>query len=396
MEGVMDRGRARAHHTMPRWARRTLIALGVLVVLAIVFRIVLDPIAGWAMRRKLNDLQGYKADFASVHISLLPPGTVVRRFKIIEEPGGDWKHPLMYAERTQLTVDGRALLHGHLVARARIDAPKISFVQKQKKDAKRKAMRVPDLAAQLRAAAPLDVERVEILDGELLVRDDTERGQPEVWLHNLQLSAENITTREALAKGRPTTMSASAKLGKTGDLTMFLSADPFAKGLTFAGRSALRGYDARELAEVIAAKTDMTPTSGTINVYTEFKAKNGAITGGVKPVLENIEIASVDRGLWDRFKAWFVDTALDVLSDDVPGRDAVATIIPIKGTVDDPKAQILPTALGIVRNAFVQGISSSFAHLPPRTSDKKQGVVKQTVNALKEDKGPPAAQPESK
>jgi hypothetical protein len=92
-------------------------------------------------------------------------------------------------------------------------------------------------------------------------------------------------------------------------------------------------------------------------------------------------------------KAWLADEGLRLFSDRVPERNAVATVIPIKGRLDDPDVQLWPTVLGVVRNAFVEGISSGFTHLPPATADKPQGKIEQIGNALKKDEGPPKAQP---
>jgi len=47
----------------------------------------------------------------------------------------------------------------------------------------------------------------------------------------------------------------------------------------------------------------------------------------------------------------------------------------------------------VVRNAFITGLQSGFANLPPPTAEEKEGLLEQTREALDEDKGPPEAQP---
>ena len=71
----------------------------------------------------------------------------------------------------------------------------------------------------------------------------------------------------------------------------------------------------------------------------------------------------------------------------------MATVVPIKGKLTDPDIQLWPTILGVIRNAFVEGISSGFTHLPPPTADKKEGALEQAKEALDKDEGPPEAQP---
>jgi hypothetical protein len=66
-----------------------------------------------------------------------------------------------------------------------------------------------------------------------------------------------------------------------------------------------------------------------------------------------------------KLQAGLVDATVSLLSDRVPAREAVAGIIPFSGEITRPDAQILPAVLSVVRNAFVIGLASGFAHLPP-------------------------------
>src|SRR5204863_8781204 len=86
------------------------------------------------------------------------------------------------------------------------------------------------------------------------------------------------------------------------------------------------------------------------------------------------------------------DAAVKLVSDRVPGRNAVTTVVPIKGTLNGPYVQIWPAIFGVMRNVFVQGLTSGFAYLPPPTTESKQGVVTQGVKALTGSE-PPRAQP---
>ena len=60
------------------------------------FRMAASRIAAHFTRKQLNESAKVSGDFQSVHVTLLPPGYEIRRFKIIEAPG-DWHHPLLVA-----------------------------------------------------------------------------------------------------------------------------------------------------------------------------------------------------------------------------------------------------------------------------------------------------------
>src|SRR5882724_3360195 len=110
----------------PRWARRVVVTVFVIVALAVIVRLILDPLAAHFTRRSLSRLEGMRGDFERVHVTLFGPGYTITRLKLIQHPGGDWRAPLFYAESVHVGVDWRRLLHRELVAGARIVEPKIT------------------------------------------------------------------------------------------------------------------------------------------------------------------------------------------------------------------------------------------------------------------------------
>jgi hypothetical protein len=399
--GPIEEPRAATHGRARRWPRRVLIGVLVLLALAVIVRLVLDPIAAHYTRKALDDAKGMQSRFEGVHVTVFPPGYEIRDLAVIEVPGGTWKRPLFEVERARVSVDWRGLLQRHVAVALRLDEPKIKVTQRSEAPTevkeqveKHKPRAASDVANKLQALMPARVERVEVRRGEFSFRDIGAAGHPEVALHRIEAVVENLATRPTLDKGRPTTASLSAVLGKSGDLSVFVSSDLFAKSVNLAGNAALRGWKVAELYELEKARTQLKTPQGTLDMFTEFKVRNGNITGGVKPVLKNVEVEPADEDLFTKIKAWLADQALDLFSDRVPGREAVATVVPIRGHLDDPDVQLIPTVLSILRNAFVQGISAGFSHLPPPISKDKDGLLGQASDALQKDKGPAPAQPE--
>jgi hypothetical protein len=377
----------------PRWSRRLVVVAAVLVGFVALVRLVLDPIAGYLARRELAQSPSLRADFKHLHVTVLSLGATVTNFKLIEEPGGDWDAPLFYAPEVHVGLDWRRLLlHGLPVARVRLFEPKVVFATSPR-GAKEKAAAAPDISKELQRLIPFKVDRVEIFRGELVFRDMTEPHHPELWVHRLDLAAENVATRSVGANERPAIVAAKGAVGRSGRLRLFVSADPLASPLAFAGRFELRGLEAAELYDFIEPKTKLQAGKGTVDVFAEFEAKGGRVEGGVKPVLENIEVAPAEPGFGDRLKAWLANLGVKLLSDRVPGRNAVATLVPIEGRFAAPDVQLWPAVFGVVRNAFVEGIAGGFAHLPPAQAPQKEGLLQQAKDALNKKKGPPKAQP---
>lgn len=261
-----------------------------------------------------------------------------------------------------------------------------------KQKAQDRGPQVIDLGAQLRKVTPLDVDHIDIIDGQVAFIDVSRPERPELWLHDLQLSVENLTTRLHLTEGRPVLLTATGTLADSGTVSIFITADPFEKGLTFSGRASVVGLQTAELYKFIEPATKLQAPHGTIDIFVEFDCRNGALTGGVKPVLKNVQVRPGSSSPWTVLKAWASDLALRIFSDRVEQRNAVATVLPIKGSLTDPDLQLWPAIFGVMRNAFVEGLTSGYAFLPPSTASAKQGVVKQGVDALT-GSAPPKAQP---
>ncbi len=368
------------------------IALGVVIAVVVIIRLILDPVAAHYTRKGLNASDTMRGDFQSVHVTVFPPGYEIHKLKIDERVDPGWKHPLFYAERVKAGLDMSRLLRGRIVASARIDEPKVIYTVRQSA-AKKEAAQPPDLAPLLHEVLPARVNRIEIRDGEFLFRDLVMKGQPQIWVHDIEVAVENLATRRKLSGGEPATLSASAVLGRSGDAKMFVSANPFARPLAFAGQVEVRGWRVAELYDLIEPQTKLQTSKGTLDLFVEFKSRDGRITGGVKPVLKNVEVKPTEGGIGNRLKAWLADKTLNLFSDRVPGRNAVATVIPIEGRLDNPDVQLWPTIFGVIRNAFVEGMSASFRDVPPERAEGKQGILDQAKHAVKKEAGPPKAQP---
>ncbi len=238
----------------------------------------------------------------------------------------------------------------------------------------------------LRKMAPFDIDRIEIYDGELVFVDMSKPAKPEIWLSELEVSIENLASRAGMAEGRPVLLTARAKAQRSGEMALFVSADPWSDDLNFAGRVSLEGLATKELYGFLADAARLQIPKGTLDMYIAFTAKHGHITGGVKPILRNAEVAPVASGAVARLRAWAADTILSLYSDRVKGRNAVATVVPIRGDLEGPAIKLWPAVAGLLYNAYVNGLSAGFGGVPvePKapnlTASKSSPVVESRVS----------------
>jgi hypothetical protein len=378
-----------------RWPARLAIAVAVVAVLVAIVDVALDPLVTWRTRVVLNELEGYRGRFTDVTVSLRDLSYRIEELRLEKTSAGGAALPFFEVRSAEIGLYWKELVRGHFVAAIRFEKPKLNLVAAKDPDERQGAGEGDETQAaglQLTKLAPIRVDRFEVKEGEILFVDRRSPRDPRLWIHDIEATIENFATRPALARGEPTVLAARGTLQRSGKVSLFATSDPLAKKVTFAGQAQLRGLKLVELGEMLSDKADLSPTKGELDLSARFAAEDGVLSGGVKPVLKDASVKAAKPGLGAKLKALVADASLDLFSDDVPGRDAVATIIPIKGTVDAPQVQALPTILGIVRNAFVAGLSNSLSNLPPPTAKKKEGTLEQARRALG-GRSPPRAQP---
>lgn len=350
----------------------TLIAVAAVLVAA---RMALNPFVARHTRSVLASLNGYRGSFDDVSVSLLHLSYTIEGLKLVQvptPPGASEKRPFFYVKRAEIGLHWRDLIHRReLVGSVELDEPKLNLIAGGDKEPSQTAPQDPQLGKKISKLAPLDVDRIELKQAEVNFTDDTAATSPSIWVHRLDATLENLATRVGLLHGEPTTLAASGTLQKTGQLSVFVTADPFAKALAFSGRASVEGLALSDVGNFLVNKADLAPTRGTLDLFAEFDAHDGRLAGGVKPILKHASVKPAKGGLGPKLKAWIADAGLKILSDRVPGRDAAAALIPIEGKIGDAKAPLWPTVWGVLRNAFVVGIQSGFSGLPAGDNQKK-------------------------
>jgi len=376
----------------------------VLVALVLIAAAIASPIASHYTRKALGELEGHRGDFSRVTFNLFTLTYTIHDLSIVEDPIVDQKEPVLTAKMVRARVLVGQLLRFNLVGAAHIGGAKLTWVHTphSKKEVIRAAEKLeeamPPIAQVddvLRSLIPFKLGRVEAQKAEILLIDGEVGTYPRIWIHDIELSLENFATRRRLDQGAPAIFAMSGKLQHSGTVSIFVTADPLAKILKFAGQAEVSNLQLADLHGIIAGRTGLHIPEGRFDVRASFKSENGRITGGVRPLLKKVRIEAADqKDLGDRIKAQLADTTLDLFSDDNSGRDLVGTTIPIKGRLERPTTQLVPTLIGVLRNAFVEGLSTGFRDLPPPTAKEKEGVIEQTVEGLSEEKQP-KAQPEN-
>jgi hypothetical protein len=386
----MTKGTAKGHWYQHK--KVWIISASVIALVLLVFY-GFDPIIEWRTRKALEAFKpAYVATFEHAKLHPFKLNYAITHLKVLKQSAGGDAEPYVYVDTLEVNLYGRELLHRHVVAALDIHQLKLNLIAAPVKADEQMEAEVPDLSDKLAALFPLTVDRVQLKNAEVKYTDKTNADFPKIWAHAIDATLENLATRAALSRGEPTSIAVSGKLQKSGEISAFITADPLAKGLFFAGRANVNNFELNELRNVMASKSGLTAEKGTLDLFAEVDCRDGKLKGGVKPVLKNVEVGQGKPGIGNAIKKVLASAAVKIFSDRVEGRESVATVVPIRGDINNPEVQLWPAVAGVIRNAFVIGVSESFERLPPPADQKNKGPLHQVIDAL-DKKSAPKAEP---
>jgi Domain of Unknown Function (DUF748) len=380
-----------------RRTKRLLVVAAVLAVLLVGGRLALNPLVAWRTRVALSHLEGMRGRFDEVSVNVHDLSYEITNLSIEKVSAGGAAVPYFSVRSAKFGLYFKELVRGHLVAAGDLERPRLNMISAKKQKDNQEVAEAKPVGKGISKLAPFRLDRLQVKGGEIHWVDASNEEKPALRLHGIEGTLENFATRKALAESQPTVLAARGTLQESGRVSVFATADPLAKKVTFAGQGELKGLRLAELATLIGAKSGIEPDKGIFDLNVRFEAKEGKITGGVRPILKGVDMKAHKGGIGPKLKALLADAGIKIFSDDVAGRQAVATTIPIRGTIDDPDVQAVPTILGILRNAFVRGLSDGLSGLPQPTAKKGENVLEQARNALSPKRGAqPKAQPSGK
>ncbi len=281
----------------PRWYRRKLVwALITTPAIVVVLLNSLDPIIAWGLRKKLAAIEGYQITFEHTHVRPLHVDVEITHFKVVDEKAGGDAAPVLYMSRFDFGLHWKELLHGHTVATLLIDGAKVHLIAAKSKE-QSQLEEVPDVAQRLEKISPLRFDRIQVKNAELTFIDRLVDEKPRIWLHDVDITAENLATRAELARGQPTVIAAAGKIAKSGQVSVYVTADPLAQGLWFSGEASTTGLDVRDFHDLIASHAGLALDRGTLDVFAKFDCKDSHITGGVKPILKDPHVIQAKGGV---------------------------------------------------------------------------------------------------
>jgi hypothetical protein len=313
------------------------------------------------VNRTLARAQGYEGRIGDVDLNLWRGAYQIQNVDIVKKSGAT-PVPLLRAPLVDLSIEWRALFDGALVGEIWFVHPELNFVagppQEQQTGAE------TDWRDVVRALFPVKINRLTVRDGTVHFRNFHTNPKVDVFLRDVNLVARNLTNSKRLSEDMVAHATFSAVPMNAGHMEAKVAIDPYAKTPSFDLDCKISGVALSNFNDFFRAYAKVDVERGRLQLVSELQAKNGSFHGYIKPFFENVEVVtkeevkeqSIFKTIWEAI----VGGAADVLEN--PGDQAVATRIPISGTVESPRVGFWTTLGNVLRNAFVQAFVPALEH----------------------------------
>ena len=189
---------------------------GALVALVILVLLFLNPIVTYATQKGLDRLRAPSGTFKSLNVTLIHPGYDSTGSRSRCRPARSEPSPTPIASRCagRGASSSTATWSGASRSGRRAWCADAAGRERQAGAAAARDRAGPGVGAVGGAGAALDV------DSQLILVDEHHEGE-RLWIHDLELTLENMASRKKLMKGLPLLVTVRGKLQKTGELTVY-------------------------------------------------------------------------------------------------------------------------------------------------------------------------------
>jgi uncharacterized protein DUF748 len=180
-----------------------------------------------------------------------------------------------------------------------------------------------------------------------------------VFMTGTNVVVDNFTNQKSEGMG---TMRITGKLQDSGPTTVTLTMRAENHGPDFDVNTRIENVDLTKMNDLLRATAKFDVASGGLSVFSEATVKNGQVQGYVKPLFKDLKVYEKEKDSEKTFGQKVKEKAIDVAGKVLKNhpRKEVATVVPIAGPIDNPKAGTWPTLVGLIRNAFFKAILPGF------------------------------------
>lgn len=345
---------------MKPYKKATIITLSIIVFL-VALNFALEPVALHYANKALGELKGYKGSIKDVDIHLYRGAYRIDSLRIDKLENGTQK-PFFTAAGIDISIEWKSLFKGAFVGEFSVEHPVLNFIKKGKKV---DAGGDNDFIAAVKKLSPVNINYVEIIDGEVHYIDLGSKPRIDIAAKNVTATARNLRNVEDKNNKLPSSISLAANTSGNGKIKGDVRLNALKEIPDFDFNMQLRGMHLPYLKDFTDAYADFTFKRGQLYLSAEMAMQDGSYNGYVKPVLENIKIIDLTpdtpkekkRPFFKRIWEVIVGTGAEIVTNQP--KDRLATKVPLKGNVNGAEKFTWTAVVNVLRNGFVKAFDKN-------------------------------------
>ncbi|TDW46655.1 uncharacterized protein DUF748 [Flavobacterium sp. 270] len=340
---------------MKRLKKSLLIVLGILLLL-VAINFALEPVALHYANKALGDLKGYKGSIKDVDIHLYRGAYRIDTLVIDKMEKGK-SQPFFKAAGIDISIEWKSLFKGAIVGEFSVEQPVLNFIKRGKEV---DAGGNNDFIETVKKLSPVNINFVEILDGQVHYIDLTSSPKIDIAATQVAATARNLRNIEDKSNKLPSSLELTASTSGNGKIKSNAKLNALKEIPDFDFNLELERMDLTYLKDFTDAYADFTFKRGQLYVSTELAMDDGNYNGYVKPVMENIKIIDLTpdtpkekkRPFFKRLWEIVVGTGAEIVTNQP--KDRLATKIPLKGNVNGGEKFTWTAIVNVLRNGFIK------------------------------------------
>lgn len=377
---------------MKRGLKILLVVVGVLIVA----RLILPYVVLKYANKTLASIEGYYGHINDIDIALIRGAYRIDSIYINKRDSTTEKQtPFFSSHAIDLSVEWKALFHGSLVGELIFEQPHLTFTKDKVEPADVKNDS-SDFKQLLDDFMPLQVNRVEIVEGKLQYKDLATTPKVDISMTDMHVLALNLRNSYDSSTLLPAKVIARAGIYE-GEFTFNMNLNPLAERPTFDMNTELKNTNLVLLNDFFKAYAKIDVNKGQFGMYAEVASKEGKFEGYVKPIIKDLDVLGEedrDDNLFRKMWEALVGGAGQLFKNQ--NEDQVATKIPFEGDLNQPDADVWTTVINVLQNAFVRAIQPSIdneiniATIDKAKEEKKDGLLKRIFSGGKDKEDQPS------
>lgn len=341
-------------NTQKRKIRKRYITLGVIVLL-VGIRLSLPYFVTKYVNKTLSELDGYSGSIEDVDLHLYRGAYKICELRL-DKTDNKIKEPFLHIPTTDLSVQWKSIFKGAIVGEIEITDPTVTFGFGGSEAEQQNGTEL-DWVQLVTDLFPIDINRFAVVNGDVQLKNITASPDLNAKFSDFDVEILNIRNVEEKEDILPSTVTLTGTSSFGGTIGFNAKANLIKEFPDFNFDARAEGIDLTKFNAIIKDASGMTVEKGTLDLYTEMKAKDKNLDGYVKPLIHDIQIffwKEKDRTFWQGVKEAFTEVAQELVENRRNWDELTAAKIPIRGTVDSTATGTWSAVISLLTNAYIE------------------------------------------